>query len=94
MFLGRHISIYPVGLDQADYVVLPYHAEGKSTVYSGAISYLGPENTARLDACLQARMRSDGYDLEHPALMPMYSLAVFKRTGNSMVEPDPGRRMR
>jgi hypothetical protein len=64
---GRDLQYYPLGLAQAQFAVLPYtQAPDGSYVYTGAVSYLGPQVAADLNSCLNARLRDAGYDVEKP----------------------------
>jgi hypothetical protein len=81
LFHDRVLRYYPVGIDTADYAVLDVAGKtGERLDYVGAVSYLGPDEKKKIDAMLLARMRRDGYDLDHPvAYFPATSVAVVKR---------------
>jgi hypothetical protein len=82
LYRGRHISYYPIEMDNADYLVIGgTAAEGKPTSVSGAISYLGPPQAEALNQCLSQRMSAKGFSL-HKAI-PAIGVLVFKRTQNT-----------
>lgn len=91
LFRDRTIYFYPIGIDTADYVVLPKitRPDG-SFYYSGAISYIGEGQN--LDICLNERLKKVGYNLDQPFLIG--NMAFLKRgIGASLGEhksiPDP-----
>ena len=74
----RNTTYYPINIDDADYAVLPYTDDGHGgRLYTGAVNYYG--QGPALDACLNARMRAHGYDLDHPVYLDP-AVAVLKRT--------------
>ncbi len=80
LYRNRSVELFPADIDNADYAVLgALFVDGKIR-YGGAVSYLGPNENAKLNALVLARMKRDGYDLEHPARFPGYNgLAVVRR---------------
>ncbi len=81
LYQGRTVHYYPIGLDNSDFVVLPYDSQDQNpeTRFGGAITYLGAENQKRLNECLWKRLIRAGFDTEHPIYSPVGSFAVFKK---------------
>lgn len=74
---GRKVSYYPVGLAEAEYVVLArLDKPDGSFTYVGAVSYVGAG--AETDACLTQRMGRMGFDIDKP-LMQMGAVVVLAR---------------
>jgi hypothetical protein len=80
---GRVLYYYPLGIGNADYVILNFTLEDNDKLKTfGAVSYLGADNTVALDACLNARIASE-FTLERtvsPGSSINYGQAIFKRT--------------
>ena len=78
----RTIHFYPLGLNSADYAILPYTRDsfGNMRLY-GAVSYRGPEATNALDGCLNKRIIAAGYTTvrQYPAGGAAQGIAVLKR---------------
>jgi hypothetical protein len=56
--------MYPMNLDDADYLVVPgVVADGEVVSLGGAVSYLGPEVADALNRCLFERVKADGFEL-------------------------------
>lgn len=83
LYKSRKLSYYPLGMDEADYLVVSGTASaGAPTSVSGAISYLGPVASKELNACLSKRAESQGFVL-FKNVSPV-GILVFKRiTGDS-----------
>ena len=79
LYQDHLIEFYPADIDNADYAVLDSQLINGKLSYYGAISYLGSVEQAKLNDLALARMKSDGYDLDHPQLFPALGLAVVKR---------------
>ena len=81
---GRILHYYPLGLATADYVVLEFsHIARDGTLLSGAVTYLGGQNLAELNKCLNSRLWAAGYKLEKtvsPGAATDYGIAILKRT--------------
>lgn len=81
---GRILHYYPLALMAADYAVLPYSRDEHGAIrISGAVTYLGNENRAELDACLNERIWSSGYDvvkLLSSGSNTQYGIAILKRS--------------
>jgi hypothetical protein len=70
LYAGRRISMYPVGLDSAEYLVVNGTVRDGVVSFQGATSYLGPAEGAALDACLTRRAVQSGFGFvkEVPAI--------------------------
>ncbi len=80
LYRDRTVYYLPVGLDGAGYAILGYSQPvGGAAVYSGVPSYLGADESAKVQNVIVERMRRDGYDFEHPVLVPAIGIAVFHR---------------
>lgn len=79
LYKHRTIRFLPMGIDTADFAVLAFTLSGEGVAYSGAVSYLGPEEAGRINKVIEARMKKDGYDFRHAIYIPEASLAVIKR---------------
>jgi len=62
--LSRHhnIAYYPLGLEDADYVVIP--RSGEPGFYAGAFSYLSAEELNKINRCLTRRLIDAGYRVQ------------------------------
>jgi hypothetical protein len=59
---GRHISVYPLGLDEVEYLALPFERTSDGQlVLSGAVSYWGPESQRRINECMNERLVRLGF---------------------------------
>jgi hypothetical protein len=68
MLFPRVSYYYPIGISQADYIILSKtNVSDNSFYYAGATSYLGKEKD--LDICLTKRLKEIGFNLEHPKLI-------------------------
>lgn len=64
LYRHRSVSYFPIGLDDADYLVVPgVVSEGRVESLIGDRSYLGPDVSAAINACLLERAVDDGYEL-------------------------------
>jgi hypothetical protein len=79
LYRDRTIEYFPQDIDHADYAVLSAQKTDGKIVYDGALTYLGPVAQKQLNDIVLARMRADGYDLDHPTLFPAVGIAVVKR---------------
>lgn len=80
LYQNRTIEFFPKDIDNADYAVLgASEIDGKIT-YDGAINDRGAADKEKFDDIVLARMKRDGYDLDHPKLFPaLAGLAVVRR---------------
>lgn len=61
---GRILHYYPLGLANAEYAVLPFTMDKQGVMLlSGAITYLGSDNSKALDACLTQRIHDENYKI-------------------------------
>lgn len=78
LYRSRSLSMYPIDMDSADYLVISGTAsEGQVTSVSGATSYLGQMQMEALNRCLSQRMIGKGFALFKD--MPSIGVLVFKR---------------
>lgn len=78
LYLDRVLYYYPVGIDIAEYVVLPVisHPDGTS-YYPGVVNYIGEKKQA--DECLTERLKAAGFEFDKPVLLLPDSV-VLKRS--------------
>jgi hypothetical protein len=80
LYRDRILDFFPSGIDHADYAVLGAAMVDGKLQYNGAISYRGASEQRKLNDLVTARMRLDGYDLQHPILAPaLAGIAVVRR---------------
>jgi hypothetical protein len=80
LYPNRTLRFFPMDIDHADYAVLSIlGGVGNDTEYGGIISYRGPDEALRIDKVIVARMKRDGYDFAHAAVIPGMDVAVVKR---------------
>jgi hypothetical protein len=64
LYRHRSVSYFPIGLDDADYVVVTgVTSESGVESLTGDRSYLGPDVSAAINACLLERAVGDGFEL-------------------------------
>jgi hypothetical protein len=79
LYRSRFLSLYPMDMASADYLVISGTAsDGIVTSVSGAVSYLGQMQMEALNRCLSQRMVVNGFVLFKD--MPSLGVLVFKRT--------------
>jgi len=74
-----YISYYPVGIKEADYVVIMAQKVNEGYKYGGFISYSGPAVSAEVDKYLLEKMKEYGYDLKNPVYVSPWGHAVIAR---------------
>jgi hypothetical protein len=80
LYRNRTVEFLPVDIDRADYAVLEItSAPGQPMTYGGVISYLGPDESVKVNRVIAERMRKDGYDFAHAKLVTGLGLAIVKR---------------
>lgn len=86
LFQNRNIQFYPLGMDSADYAVLSMTTEADGTPYlfGGFRSYRGPADQKLADAVLLARLRKDGYDVDHPLVFTETGYVVLKHSKTTL----------
>lgn len=78
LYRGRHVSYYPLGLNEADYVVISGSVnDGALVGLAGAVSYLGPAEGEVLNRCLAERLSRSGFRFAGAA--PSIGLVVLRR---------------
>lgn len=78
LYRGRHVSYYPLGMNEADYVVISGSVnDGALTGLAGAVSYLGPAEAEALNRCLAERLTRSGFQLA--GAVPSVGLVVLRR---------------
>ena len=83
LYKNRTIRYLPVDIDRADYAVVAVEKHGNEVTYGGVASFLGPDEKAKVNAAIVARMRKDGYDFAHAQPVPAFGLAIVKRIHRS-----------
>ena len=63
------LTFFPVGLADADHILLPYAQElnGEYT-YFGATTYLGPEESKKINICLKERLKLLKFNVDSPLI--------------------------
>jgi hypothetical protein len=79
LYRDRTVRYFPIGIDDANYAVMSTDRSSGTLVYGGAVNYLGPEESKRVNAALVKRMKRDGYDFVHPTFIPELGVAVIAR---------------
>ncbi len=79
LYHKRTIHMFPVDIDHADFAVLSVAKDGARLTYSGVMSFLSPDERARINEAMVERMKKDGYDFAHATLVPALGAAVIKR---------------
>jgi hypothetical protein len=83
LYKNRTLNYFPIGIDTADYAVLTIQGvDGTNYKFGGAFSYLGPEIQLDINKYLIERMKTVGYDFEHPTIISSVGIAVIKRIPN------------
>ena len=77
----RDIYYYPIGIQDSDFVILPFVKKGEMHYYYGAVSYLGEDHLKDIDNCLNLKLSLAGYDLNKP-FKEYGNLAILKRLKN------------
>jgi len=80
LYRDRNLQFYPLGLDRAGYAVLSPATEpdGTHNLFGGFATFANEQK--RADAALLARMRKDGYDVDHPLVFDSVGLVVVKHS--------------
>jgi len=79
LYHERSVYFFPMNIDTADYAVLAVWPNGNGYTYGGAVSFLGAAELSRVNNVILKRMRKDGYDLNHPHVIPGLGIAIVKR---------------
>lgn len=80
LFHNRTVEFFPKDIDHADYAVLGASQSDGKIIYNGAVSALGAPELQKFNDLIVARMKRDGYDMDHPKLFPAYAgIAVVRR---------------
>lgn len=79
VYRGRTIRFFPIGIESADYAIMAVVQSKSGPQYSGAISFMGPSETSKLNRLILERMKHDGYDFAHAQTFPEFDLAVIRR---------------
>lgn len=73
LYENRTLFYYPIGIDQADYVVLEKTEHSiAGNYYSGAISYIGKK--IEIDRCLNQRLIRSGFDVNNPIMVNNFAI--------------------
>jgi hypothetical protein len=79
LYKSRSLSYYPINMDKADYLVIGgTEKNGKVITVSGAICFLGAEQSETLNRLLYERLTKNGF-LLHRAIRNV-GVLIFKRT--------------
>lgn len=80
LYAGRHWFYYPIGIDTADYAVLPIEDNPDGSHYfGGAESYTGDAGIRELNQCLTQRLERDGFNVRDPQIIG--GLAILRKAG-------------
>ena len=83
LFRNRKVDLYPMGIDNDEYVVAcvasPDDLQTTPPKYYGAASFLATDKREKLDAYLVRRMELRGFDIYHPKRAG--NLVILKRLG-------------
>lgn len=80
LYPHRTMEFFPADIDHAGYAVLGGHIIDGKLNYYGVVSYNDDSERNKLNTLVVDRMRRDGYDLDHPLLLPAFNgLAVVRR---------------
>ena len=75
----RIMTFFPIGISNADYVILTPHPEPKKgRIYSAGINFLGLEEKDIMERCLQYRLEKQGFDIENPFEVGYYRILSRK----------------
>ncbi|GBF48830.1 hypothetical protein LPTSP4_03300 [Leptospira ryugenii] len=78
IYENRRAYYYPLAIDDADFVILPYgNIDSKNPYYPVWVNYDVNENE-KMNQMLNNRLKERGYNLSNPKLFPG-NFAVFKR---------------
>ena len=78
LYKTRHLSIYPVNINRADYLVILGSVSGeRATSVGGAISYAGQLYAERLNQCLWEKVIQKDFKLVSD--MPAIGALIFRR---------------
>ena len=78
LYKTRHLSIYPVNINRADYLVILGSVSGeRATSVGGAISYAGQLHAERLNQCLWEKVIQKDFELVSD--MPAIGALIFRR---------------
>lgn len=73
LYKDRTLFYYPIGIEQADYVVLERQEDSRyDNFYAGAISYIGKK--FEIDRCLNQRLIASGFDLNNPSMVNNFAI--------------------
>ena len=77
---AANLQTYPLGIDDANYVVLPWWqpVPGGPYEFPASYSFLGAEERKKQDALIGARLRKLGFDLDHPKIIGAW--AIFPKS--------------
>lgn len=64
--LNNKLSLFPMNIHNADYVIVPYLEDGRGIITSGVISYKGDLNDK--NKCINKLLKNYGYSLNNPLL--------------------------
>jgi len=94
LYKDRHVEMFPVSLDSADYAAVWTGMENGSREFRGTVSVLGSVQLAAIDAIVLRRMKRDHYDFKHARIFPELGIAVIRRLGANSPNPTRNEKMR
>ena len=77
LFQNYQVYYYPLGIDDADFIVININNNPALPKYSGIYTFLGESNNTQIDTVLFDRMIDKGYDVNHPVIY--HDVAIIKR---------------
>jgi hypothetical protein len=91
MVRGHDLYYYPIGLAEADYALLPFSGDAEPAAdvgsrFGGVFTVLQGKDKRDIHVCLEEKMRSFGYDLDHPTRVG--SWAILQRKGKESGKND------
>jgi len=77
LFQISKVYYYPLGFDDADFIVVHLNNDPLLPKYSGVYTHLGQDNNTKIDTWLFNRMKEKGYDIDKPTIYR--NVAIIKR---------------
>lgn len=79
LYKKRNVLHFPVGINKADYIVLPNRGEADETPrFRTAINYNGKEAQLTIDRCMEQKLIDNGFNVEEPIKIGYFS--ILKKT--------------
>lgn len=74
-----NIYVFPMGISDADFAVVPYRTTEEGYSYSGAVAYEGTGDLQTFNEGVSRKMKEYGFDLDNPKIFPGYGVAILSR---------------